>query len=104
MMANAERTLETEIDNLKRRVALLEAMVARQIQADDEGAQPLKQQNELIAWLQAEGLIAEPPPTAWLHAQRWHERPDTEKRKILRALDHLPPGPMASDIVIESRR
>lgn len=78
--------------------------MARQAQAGDERSQPLKQQNDLIAWLQAEGLIAEPPPTAWIHAQRWYERPDAERRKILRVLDHLPRGPMTSDIVIESRR
>jgi hypothetical protein len=103
-MAKAQQTLENEIDDLKRRVALLEEMVARRTQADDEGTHPLEQQDDLIGWLHAEGLIVEPPPAAWIHARRWHERPDAETRKILRELDHLPPGPMASDIVIGNRR
>jgi hypothetical protein len=41
---------------------------------------------------------------AKVHAQRWEALSEEEKQAIQWELDHLPPGPMASDIIIENRR
>ncbi len=100
----SERVLEQEIDNLKRRVALLEAKVSQPARGEKREKHPAQPQDNLTAWLQIKGLLAEPPPMAAVHARQWREIPEQEKLEILSELDHLPPGPMASDIIIENRR
>ncbi len=100
--------LELELVELKTRVERLEAKV-RQLAGDRHGVvppapgEPLDQE-QLIAWLKAEGIVVDPPPIARVHAERWRSLPEEEKQAIRWELDHLPPGPMASDIVIENRR
>ena len=100
--------LELELVELKTRVDRLEAKV-RQLAGDvskvapPTPGEPLDQE-QLIAWLKAEGIVVDPPPIARVHAERWRSLPEEEKQAIRWELDHLPPGPMASDIVIENRR
>ena len=101
-------TLELELVELKTRVERLETQV-RQLAGDRHEVappapgQPLDQE-QLLAWLKAEGLIVDPPPIARVHAERWRALSEEEKQAIRWELDHLPPGPMASDIVRENRR
>ncbi len=99
---------ETELIELKVRVERLEETVHQltgeeQQVAPPEPNQPLKQE-ELLAWLKAEGLVVDPPPAAHIHAEYWQTMSEEKKQAVRQELDHLPPGPMASDIIIENRR
>lgn len=101
-------TLEQELMVLKARVDRIEATV-RQLtgDGDTEAAPPPGERldpQRVLAWLKTEGLIVEPSPLARDHAERWRALPEEEKRQIRYELDHLPPGPMASDVVMENRR
>ena len=60
-------------------------------------------QDNLIAWLKAEGLVRDPTPEEQRLASEWQSLPDEEKQVIQRQLDCLPPGPMVSDLIIENR-
>jgi|GEM_PF-492840 len=124
-------TVELELAELKTRVERLEAalrklqgdgnsptragvdsqrgsVVARVGESGHAGQPPTPgepmDQEQLLAWLKAEGLVVDPPPMARVHAERWRALPEEEKQAIRWELDHLPPGPMASDIIIENRR
>jgi hypothetical protein len=100
-------TLELELVELKTRVERLEETVHRWAGEEPKVAPPAPDEpvdpKQLIAWLKAEGLVVDPPPMARVHAERWRALPEEEKQAIRWELDHLPPGPMASDIVIENR-
>jgi hypothetical protein len=93
--------LRTRLDRLERRVQQL-AGEEPQVPPPTPGVPP--DPRHLIAWLRAQGLISKLPPMAEVHAQRWRSLPEEEKQAIRWELDHLPPGPMASDIVIQNRR
>jgi hypothetical protein len=99
---------ELEFNELKARVERLEAIVQRLVGQEPPATTPASGQpvahDQLLAWLKAEGLIVEPPPMARVHGEHWRTLPEEEKQQIRRELDHLPPGPMVSEIVIESRR
>jgi hypothetical protein len=101
-------TMEVELVSLKTRVQPLEAVVSQLIIQKPNKAQPAPAEHlgreELLAWLMEEGLILQPTPVEIGLAEEWHALPDEEKDAIRWELDHLPPGPMISDIVIESRR
>ncbi|MFQ5342584.1 MAG: hypothetical protein ACE5F6_13655 [Anaerolineae bacterium] len=107
-MTILESQLKQELVNLKTRVQRLEATVHHLV-GDGQQVEPPKpgeplDQEQLLAWLKAEGLVVEPPPMVRIHAERWRSRTEEEKQAIRQELDHLPPGPMASDIIIENRR
>jgi len=93
--------LRTRLERLERRVREL-AGEEPEIPPPTPGVPPDPQ--HLIAWLRSQGLISEPPPMAQVYAQRWRSLPEEEKQAIRQELDNLPPGPMASDIIIENRR
>jgi hypothetical protein len=99
-------TLELELVDLKARVERLEETVyqlaGEEVKPEPPALGEPLDQEQLIAWLKAEGLIVEPPPMARIHAERWRSLPEEEKEAVRWELDHLPPGPMASDIVIEN--
>lgn len=101
-------TLELELVELKTRVGRLEAKV-RQLAGDrwevapPAPSEPLDQE-QILAWLKAEGLIRDPTPEERRLAAEWDALPEEEKKAVRWELDHLPPGPMASDIIIENRR
>ena len=101
-------TMEVELVSLKTRVQRLEAVVSQLIIQKPSKTQPASAEpmgrEELLAWLMEEGLILQPTPVEIGLAEEWHALPDEEKDAIRWELDHLPPGPMASDIVIENRR
>ncbi len=100
--------LELELVELKTRVERLEGEVRRLAGDRPRVAPPepgeLLDQERLLAWLRAEGILVDPPPIARAHAERWRALPEEDRQAIRWELDHLPPGPMASDIVLENRR
>lgn len=101
-------TLELELVELKTRVERLEVLVRRLASDRHEVAPPALgeplDQEQLLAWLKAEGLVRDLTPEERRLAAEWDALPKEEKQAIRWELDHLPPGPMASDIVIENRR
>jgi hypothetical protein len=97
-------SLEQEVMELKTRVERLEATLGRltgdlPLPAGEPG-----NQKQLLAWLKAEGVVRDPTPEERELAAEWDALPEEEKQAIRRELDHLPPGPMASDVVIENRQ
>ncbi|HZY42077.1 MAG TPA: hypothetical protein VFF59_08765 [Anaerolineae bacterium] len=113
-------TVESELNELKQRIEQLESslrQIAHKVDFDqlplavaaDVPSPPAKSpadmtRAELHAWLLAEGLIVEPPPEVRIRAHAWEVLSEEEKAAVRWELDHLPPGPMASDIIIENRR
>ena len=99
--------LESEVAEIKSRLRRLETALQTHLRVQGDKQQtpnPPLSNVELLAWMRAEGLVIDPPPDALIHAARWRAMPEAEKQTVLWELDHLPPGPMASDIIIESRR
>ena len=99
-------TIEVELTKLKQRVEQLESTVHRLTR--EEHAQTISTPQSLdpvalIALLKAEGVIREPTLEELRLAAKWENLPEEEKQAIRWELDHLPPGPMASDIIIENR-
>ena len=60
--------------------------------------------DKLLDWLKAEGVVRDPTPRERQLAAEWSALPEEERQAIRRELDHLPPGPMASDVVLGNRR
>jgi hypothetical protein len=101
-------TLELELVELKTRVERLEAAV-RQLAGDRREVAPPApgeplDQEQLLAWLKAQGLIVDPPPIARVHAERWRALPEEEKRAHIRFMRSLVLDPLLSQIIIENRR
>ena len=93
--------LRTRLERLERRVRQLAGEEA-ELPPPTPGVSPDPQY--IIAWLRSQGLIREPTPEEQQLAAEWDALPEEEKEAIRWELDHLPPGPMASDILIENRQ
>jgi hypothetical protein len=104
-------TVESELDELKQRIEQLEsglrhAHAARKVDFDQLPlvvATPAKSpadmtRAELHAGLLAAGMIRKPTPQEEQAAARWAALSEEEQAAVRWELDHLPPGPMASDI------
>jgi hypothetical protein len=100
--------LEMELIELKGRVERLEATIEHLTGDAPRPMPPLSgkptNQEQLLAWLKAEGVVRDPTPMERQMAAEWDALPEEEKQAIRQELGHLPPGPMASDIVLDSRR
>ncbi|OGO40244.1 MAG: hypothetical protein A2Z04_09850 [Chloroflexi bacterium RBG_16_57_9] len=101
-------TIELELVELRARVARLESSVRRlenggQKVAPPRPGEPLDQE-QLLAWLKAEGLVVEPLPEMLAHAARWESLPEEEKEAHIRFMHSLVLDPPLSQIIIESRR
>lgn len=99
--------LEMEVAEIKTRLVDVERTVRERLGALDATPPPLKlplSDDELLNLLRGQGLVIDPPSQTMDHARRWRTLSDAEKQAVLWELDHLPPGPMVSDIVIEGRR
>ncbi len=102
-------TFEQEIMEIKTRLTHLELLVeSRQlgdIPSAPEASLPGKMSDEeVVNWLKRIGHISEPPLTARVHASRWQSLPKKEQEAIASELADLPEGPLASEIIVESRR
>ncbi len=100
-------TIEVELTELKQRVERLESTVRQLAREGHVQMVPRPQSLDpvaLIALLKAEGVIREPTSEELRLAAKWENLPEEEKQAVRWELDHLPPGPMASDIIIENRR
>ena len=99
--------LKQEITGIQARLGWLEQTV-RQLLGEQPASPPAPEEvmdpEQLLAWMRAQGLIIEAPPEAHEHAARWRALSEADKQAVLWELDHLPPGPMASDLIIEGRR
>jgi len=100
--------LELELVELKTRVERLEAKV-RQLAGDvskvapPTPGEPLDQE-QLIAWLKAEGLVRDPTPEERRLAAEWDALPEEEKEAHIRFMRSLALDPPLSQIIIENRR
>ncbi len=101
------RTVELELLELRTRGARLEERLDRLTAAAPE-APPVPEDptdpQQVLAWLKARGIVRDPTPEELRLAAEWDALPEEEKEAIRWELDHLPPGPMVSDIIIENRR
>jgi len=101
-------TLELELVELTTRVERLEATVSQLASGKHRVAPPAPgeplDQEQLLAWLKAEGLIVDPPPMARVHAERWRSLPEEEKEAHINFMRNLVLDPPLSQIIIESRR
>ena len=100
--------VELELINIRTRLEQLERQVQRLAGEEPEVTPPTPgvppDPRYVLAWLRAQGLIREPTPEERRLAAEWDALPEEAKEAIRWELDHLPPGPMASDIIIENRR
>ena len=100
--------IELELINIRTRLEQLERQMQRLAGEEPEAPPPMPgippDPQRLLAWLRAQGLIREPTPEERRLAAEWDALPEEVKEAIRWELDHLPPGPMASDIIIENRR
>ena len=99
--------LELEVAQLKTRLVDVERTVRERLGGFGAVSPPAKlpvSNAELLDWLRQQGLVREPTPDELRMAEMWNQRTEEEKQAVLWELDHLPPGPMASDIIIENRR
>ena len=108
-----EEDLQRELEAVRARLAALEALVRQlaEAQADYSVTEtplappsaPLSREQVLL-YLKARKVIVDPPANVDAHVGRWDTLSEETKKEILWELDHLPPGPLVSDIVQESRR
>jgi hypothetical protein len=94
--------LEMEVAEIKTRLVEVERVVREQLGGLDVVSPPAKlpvSNAELLDWLRQQGLVREPTPDERCVADTWNQRTEEEKQAVLWELEHLPPGPMASDII-----
>lgn len=101
-------TIELELVELKARVERLEATVRRlenggRDPTPPEPSEPLDQE-KLLVWLKAEGLIREPTPEEKRLAAEWDALPEEEKQAHIRFMHSLTLDPPLSQIIMENRR
>ena len=100
--------LELRVAQLKTRVEHLEAAVTEltggKAQLASAAPDPSLDQAQLLAWLRAEGIVRDPTPDERHLASEWDALPEEDRSALQWELDHLPPGPAASGILIENRR
>jgi hypothetical protein len=107
--------VQEELEDIKARLTRLESRHGRRAKRDQNQLQHIPPKSlaemnrtELMAWLTDEGLIREPTEeerrlaAEW--SAEWNAMSEDERQAIQWELDHLPAGPMVSDIVSEGRR
>ena len=101
-------TLEQELVELKVRVERLEATVHRLTSDARQVAPPapdaLQDQEQLLAWLRAQGLVRDPTPADRRLAAEWDALPEEEKEAHIRFMRSLVLNPLLSQIIVENRR
>ncbi len=98
---------EQELEGLKARVERLETTV-RQLTSDERqltppARDPLSNQEQVLAWLKAEGLVRDPTPEERRLAADWEALSEEEKRIHIRAMHNLALDPPLSQTILENR-
>lgn len=97
-----------ELRELKTRVERLEASVRRLTDDEYRIAQSapdrLSDQDQLLAWLKAEGLVRDPTAEERRLATEWDALPEDEKQAHIRFMRSLALDPPLSQIILENRR
>jgi hypothetical protein len=101
-------TLELELVDLKARVVRLEKTVRRLVGDEHKVAPPAPgeplNQEQLLAWLKAEGLVRDPTPEERRLAAEWDALLEEEKQAHIRFMHSLVLDPPLSQIIVEDRR
>jgi len=98
---------EQELGELKARVERLETTV-RQLANEERQMPPLKpnqlsDQEQVLAWLRAEGLVRDPTPEERRLAAEWEALPEEEKQTHVRSMHKLALDPPLSQTILENR-
>ena len=101
-------TWEQELGELKARVERLETTVHRLAGNENQMAPPLphphSDQEQLLAWLKAEGLVRDPTPEERRLAVEWDALPEEEKQAHIGFMRSLVLDPFLSQVIMENRR
>ncbi len=95
--------LEQELRDLKARVERLEILF-RQALHEGRALELPTSVESLMSDLHQRGLLTTPPPPVLAAAFRWRSLPPEIQEMIRHEADHLPPGPTASDQILEDRQ
>ncbi len=100
--------LELELVTLKARVERLEETMRELTNDESKPVLPPSSdspdQEQLRAWLKAEGLIRDPTPEEQRLAAEWDALPEEERKAHIRFMRNLVLDPPLSQIIIENRR
>ena len=101
-------TLEREVVEHKARIERLEAMVQQLVGKERKAALPGPGEplapDQLLAGLEAEGLVREPTPEERRLAAEWDALPEVEKVAHICLMHSLVLDPPLSQIITENRR
>jgi hypothetical protein len=99
---------EQELKELKTRVKRLETSVRRLTgdgyQIARSAPDQLSDQDQLLAWLKAEGLVRDPTSEERRLATEWDALPEDEKQAHVRFMRSLALDPPLSQVILENRR
>ena len=98
---------EQELGELKARVERLETTV-RHLANDERQMTPLTpnqltDQEQILAWLKAKGLVRDPTPEERRLAAEWAALPEEEKQIHIRSMHNLALDPPLSQTILENR-
>jgi hypothetical protein len=101
-------TLEQEVGELKARLDRLEAMVRALAGGAHKAVLPAagepQNQEHLLAWLEAQGLVRDPTPEERRLAAEWDTLSEAEKQAHIHFMSSLALDPALSRVLIENRR
>ena len=101
-------TLEQEVGELKTRLERLDAMVRRLAGDEPQMALPTSggpaDQESLLSWLKAQGLVRDPTPEERRLATEWDTLSEEEKQAHIRFMHSLVLTPPLSQVLIDNRR
>ncbi|MBI3796226.1 MAG: hypothetical protein HY268_04550 [Deltaproteobacteria bacterium] len=98
---------EQELGELKARVERLETTV-RQLANEERQMTPLtpnqlSDQEQVLAWLRAEGFVRNPTPEERRLAAEWEALPEEEKQTHIRSMHKLALDPPLSQTILANR-
>jgi hypothetical protein len=101
-------SLEREVGELKARLDRLEAIVHALAGGAHKAALPAtgdpQNQEHLLAWLKAQGLVRDPTPEERRVAAEWDTLADAEQQAHIHLMRSLALDPPLSAVLIENRR
>jgi len=101
-------TLEQEVMELKTRLAHLEAVIRHMVNDTFQAGGPMPgaplDQNQILTWLKAQGLIRDPTAEECRVAAEWDVLSDEDKQAHIDSMQRLVLNPPLSQIIIEQRR